>query len=520
MRGADLLAKCLKDAGTETIFALSGNQIMSVFDACLDTSIRLVHTRHEAAAAFMAEGYAQISGKPGIALVTAGAGLGNAIAPLMTARASQTPLLLLSGDSPAGLDGKGAFQEMDQVALTASLTKMSRRIETGEDMAEAVHAAFKAALSGQPGPVHLSLPADVLEQEVGNRPVSDQAHSEDTPDVSEIIALLNEASHPMVLLGPELNQTRFERDLSSLGVPALAMESPRGARDPSLGRFGQAWETTDLVVVLGKPVDFSLGFGSADHWPNARWVTVHGDAAEMQRATRNLGDRLVSSRLGAPRQWAEALLQRSGEIANRSEWSVDVSKLCAARPGVERRNGAITSAMLGDTLNATIQNSASPIFVADGGEIGQWAQALVSAPRRVINGVAGAIGGGLCYAIGAKAASPASDVFVCMGDGTVGFHLAEFETAVRENLPFVAVIGNDQRWNAEHELQRRNFGEDRTHGCTLSAARYDEAVTALGGFGAHVTQPSELADALSDALASGKPACVNVEIESQPAPAF
>jgi acetolactate synthase-1/2/3 large subunit len=135
-----------------------------------------------------------------------------------------------------------------------------------------------------------------------------------------------------------------------------------------------------------------------------------------------------------------------------------------------------------------------------------------------VNGVSGAIGGGIGYAIGAKAAAPSADVVALMGDGTAGFHLSEFETAVREGFPFVAVIGNDRRWNAEHELQRRNFGEDRMHGCILSGARYDEAVAALGGFGAHVTSPEDLSDALRDALASGRPACVNVEIEGLPAP--
>lgn len=512
--------RALQDAGTEVIFALSGNQIMPVFDACFDTSIRLVHTRHEAAAGFMAEGYAQISGKVGIALVTAGAGLGNAIAPLMTARASQTPLLLLSGDSPQGLDGQGAFQEMDQVAMTASLTKMSRRIGPSECIAEALHAALHTAQSGQPGPVHLSLPADVLEEESKGGSPTKAPEAQPTPDVSEIITQLNDASRPLILLGPEMNPTRGNPGLATLGVPTLALESPRGARDPSLGRFGQCWAKADLVVLLGKPVDFSLGFGRADLWPNARWITLHGDPDEVLRARRNLGDRLLDARTGPPRLWAETLLQRTGEIANRSEWSQRVAELTRARPDVLRQDGLITSSSLCDALNAFVQSATSPVFIADGGEIGQWAQALVSAPKRIINGVSGAIGGGLCYAIGAKAASPASELIVAMGDGTLGFHLAEFETAVRENLPFVAVIGNDGRWNAEHELQRRNYGQDRTHSCTLSGARYDQAVTALGGFGAHVTEPSQLADALAEARASGRPACVNVEIESQPAPAF
>ena len=122
MRGADILAQMLAEDGQSILFSLSGNQIMPVYDAALDARLRIIHTRHEGAAGFMAEGYAQISGKVGVALLTAGSGLGNGIAPLITSRASQTPLLLLSGDSPVAADGRGAFQEMDQAALTRSLT--------------------------------------------------------------------------------------------------------------------------------------------------------------------------------------------------------------------------------------------------------------------------------------------------------------------------------------------------------------------------------------------------------------
>ncbi|MDU8913162.1 thiamine pyrophosphate-binding protein [Aestuariicoccus sp. MJ-SS9] len=517
MRGADALVRTLEAEGTDTVFTLSGNQIMPVFDACLGTRVSLVHTRHEAAAGFMAEGHAQITGRVGVALVTAGAGLGNAISPLLTARASQTPLLLMSGDSPVAKDGQGAFQEMDQIALTAPVTKLSRRI-TDPAMIEAeLRAAIDTAMSGQPGPVHLSLPADVLEAEVG--PLAGRAAPPEPalPDAGVILSALQSAQKPLILLGPELNATRAALDFASLGIPAIAMESPRGVNDPGLGRFGHAWAQADLVVALGKPVDFTLRFGAAEVWPAARWITVHGDPDEAARAERNLGRR-VTALHAAPRPMARALLAGAMSDLARPTWLAEVTGLCAARSETPVAGPKIDSARLCTAVQALVHGARDPIFVSDGGEIGQWAQALIHAPRRIVNGVSGAIGGGLCYAIGAKAAAPGSDVIAVMGDGTAGFHLPEFETAVREDLPFVAVIGNDHAWNAEHELQRRKFGADRMHGCTLSGARYDQAVAALGGFGAHVTRQDELADALSEALRSGRPACVNVEIEGLPAP--
>ncbi|MNL15813.1 Acetolactate synthase large subunit IlvG [compost metagenome] len=135
--------------------------------------------------------------------------------------------------------------------------------------------------------------------------------------------------------------------------------------------------------------------------------------------------------------------------------------------------------------------------------------------------MSGAIGGGICYAIAAKIARPDATVVLLMGDGTAGFHFTEFDTAVRENAPFLAVIGNDYRWNAEHVIQMREYGPDRLIGCTLSpSARYDAAAQAFGAFGAQVLRADDLDPALSDALRSNRPACVNVEMDGRPAPLF
>lgn len=520
MRAADALARTLDAQGTDVVFALSGNQIMPIFDALLDTPIRVVHTRHEAAAGYMAEAHAQISGKVGVALVTAGAGLGNAISPLLTARASQTPLLLLSGDSPAASDGTGAFQEMDQVAVTASITKLSRRITDAGTLEDELLTALDTARSGQPGPVQLSLPADVLMADVAGLNGRVKQTAPGDPDVSDIVEALAFSRKPLILLGPELSPTRARLDFSELGIPAIPMESPRGAKDPALGRFAEAWQDADLVIALGKPIDFTVHFGDRHAWPKARWLTVHGDPAEVTRARSNLGERLTAGHDAAPREVAKALIERSADIPGRPEWLAEVLGLCALRPDTKSGDAGIDSAQVSAAIAAFVARAEQPIFISDGGEIGQWAQAFVSAPRRIVNGVSGAIGGGICYALGAKAASPEASVIAVMGDGTAGFHLAEFETAIREDLPFVAIIGNDRRWNAEHELQRRTFGPDRLYACQLSGARYDQAASALGGFGAHVTSVSDLADAFAEALNSGRPACVNVEIAGLPAPAF
>ncbi|MCK0149267.1 thiamine pyrophosphate-binding protein [Marivita sp. S6314] len=518
-RGADHVMQVLAARGVTDIFALSGNQIMPLFDAALDAGLRLVHTRHEAATVYMAEAYAQISGKPGIALVTAGAGLGNAIGPLLSARASDTPLVLLSGDSPAALDGAGAFQEMDQIALTASLTKWSVRVTQADALADTLDQALRVAASGRPGPVHVCLPADVLTAEAG-APLLPEVAAEHAPvDTAALSAWMAEADRPLVVLGPALNATRAPglatRLEAALDAPVICMESPRGANDPALGAVSAVLEQADRILLLGKPLDFTLKRGAAA--PRARWAVVNADQDELDRAFRNVATRLELSILQDPSALALSLAGGTSPLS-RHAWRADVQSHIAKRTDASGEGTAISPPDMCRAIQEVMTSAPNPVLVCDGGEIGQWAQAGLTAPRRIINGVSGAIGGGLCYAMAAKAADPTATVFAVMGDGTVGFHLAEFETAVRENLPFIAIVGNDQRWNAEHQIQMRDFGADRVHACGLSTARYDAAVTALGGFGAYVTTLDQLTDALQAAIASQKPACINVRIEGLAAP--
>ena len=520
MRGADHLVQSLAAAGVNRIFALSGNQIMPIFDACLDAGIALIHTRHEGAAVFMAEAYAQLTGEVGVALVTAGGGLANSVGALASAQASNTPVLLLSGDSPRRQDGIGAFQEMDQVAITRAVTKWSFRSEGAETLASDVQQALGMAWQGQPGPVHLALPFDAVNGAVEGAAcpevvLTSDGAGVDPEDVAAVRAIMAHAARPVVLLGPALTPTRqpgLALDVAgALGAPVYAMESPRGLRDPALGRIGEVVAQADLVVCLGKRVDFTLGFGAGE----AEWITVSADAVDHAMAAGNLGARHRAGVVAPALSMARALCD--GAVAPaRAEWCAEAAALTGERPEV---GDGLTSATLCAAVQDVVGACDESVVVCDGGEFGQWAQALTCGTSRVINGVSGAIGAGLPYAMAAAAARPDATVFALSGDGSIGFHLAEFETAVRHGLAFVMVIGNDQRWNAEHQIQLRDYGEDRLSGCGLTAARYDLAAAALGAHGEFVTELQELRPALERAMASGKPACVNVMIEGLPAPA-
>jgi acetolactate synthase-1/2/3 large subunit len=290
----------LARAGVQRIYSVSGNQIMPVYDACIDAGIEIVHTRHEAAAVFMADASAQLTGQAGIALVTAAPGFANALGPLYTARASESPVLLLSGDAPLAHDQKGAFQELSQADMAAPVTKLSFRASSAASLAGDVARALRTALSGRPGPVHLALPFEMVEAEVSSAlPTQASLVAEpmaaSSEEIEAIRAALGAAQRPLILTGPAMNATRAGELLPCLAeaaqAPVVPMESPRGLKDPSLGDFSRALAKADLIVCLGKAVDFTLGFGVGAE--GCDWLFVSAEAAERDRAHRNLGQHLV-----------------------------------------------------------------------------------------------------------------------------------------------------------------------------------------------------------------------------------
>ena len=291
----------------------------------------------------------------------------------------------------------------------------------------------------------------------------------------------------------------------------------------------------DVVVLAGKPLDFTLRFGQVPALgAAARVVVIEADARLRERAARLLGPRLVLSLAAAPEHVMPLLAAESEHAtpasgtAARQPWLAQVAQALASRtlaaPGKTtpaRPTATLSPQALCEAVQRVLQAHDDAILVCDGGEFGQWAQAFCHAPVRLVNGTSGAIGGGICYAIAAKLARPQATVVLMMGDGTAGFHLAEFDTAAREDAAFVAVIGNDLAWNAELVIQKNTYGSERLMGCSLSAsARYHDVATALGGAGFAAETAAQLDSALAQAFAAGQPACVNVAIDGRPAPVF
>ena len=471
--GADLLVETLRMHGVKTIFSLSGNQILSVYDATIGRGIDLLHTRHEAAATHMADGWGRLTESPGVALVTAGPGHLNAVGALYSALMAESPMVLLSGHAPRAQRGRGAFQEMDQAGAARPVVKAAWVAESADGLGDDIARAFALATSGRPGPVHVSLPGDLLEMKVAEardvpRPVRLEAPRLADVVVRRVLDLLGEAKRPLMLLGPAMARARRRAVVARIteitGVPSLVMESPRGVNDPALHAASACLPEADVVLLLGKALDYSVRFGQPPAVASgARLIRIDVDAITSER--------LVLSAAADPGLAAEQLATAaSGRAWQRTAWAEELEQARTMRP-------AAWSALAREDRQplhplrvcAAIQPllDQGGLLVADGGEFGQWAQAGLDAETRMINGLSGSIGSAIPLALAAKLAQP-----------------------------------------------------QRAVACELLPARYDRVVEALGGHGEHVERAEDLAPALARAVASGKPACVDVTIDGVPAPTY
>jgi acetolactate synthase-1/2/3 large subunit len=324
----------------------------------------------------------------------------------------------------------------------------------------------------------------------------------------EVLETIAKAKKPVILAGPAMmhvhGRVRIRHLEEATGVPVVGMESPRGIKDPSLGRLARVLGEADAVVLFGKRKDFTLGFGR----PFAKGGRVIEMPDEMDAQASC--DVLIERAARRKRSNGSWLSEARAAIAYRPpEWSTLRSK----------PKGPLHPAELCRAVQRLLE-SPEAVLVCDGGEFGQWSQACLRATHRIINGPAGSIGSALPFAAAAKLAFPAAQVVAMLGDGTFGFHMSEIDTAVRSKLDYLAVVGNDACWNAEHQIQLRAYGKPRTHGLDLLPTRYGAVAAAMGGHGEDLDRPADLVPALERAARSGLPSCVNVAIERLPAPAY
>ena len=532
LTGGELVARVLAREGVGAIFTLCGGHVLPIYDACLRHGIRVIDVRHEQAAAHAADAWARLTRGLGVAVVVPGPGVTDAVTGVANAHAARSPLLLIGGGSPLGLKGRGALQEMDQVSLLRPITKGAWAVPEPRLIPEYLDPRDRR---GAVGPAGSGLrrdrgrPPDVDRRRARCAAPPPGPRSRPAPDadaLDRVAALLAAAERPAIVAGSGVYWDGGWSELARLaeraGIPVFTNGMGRGCLPHDhpmafqLAR-GLALREADVVVVLGTPLDFRLGYGQAP---------VFGDGAQVVMVDAEGGDfgrnRTLAAGLAADVRRTLAALHASvpsGLPARSGPWR----RRLRDREDAERAKQAalaasdqtpITHYRLAAELAAVM--SERVCLVADGGDVVTCASKIVplSRPAQWLDpGPLGVLGVGPPFALAAKALHPDWRVLLLSGDGAFGLNGMELETAVRFDLPLVCVVGNDGGWGMIRSVQQAFYGRERTVATSLPFTRYDRLVEALGGEGETIEDPRRLRPALERALASGRVTCLNVILD-------
>ncbi len=530
--GGELVAKVLKAAGVETIFTLCGGHVAAIYDGCVTENIRIIDTRHEQAAGHAADAWARLTRNIGVAVVTAGPGVTDAVTAVANAFQAGSPLLLIGGAAPSELMGRGALQEMEQVDLLRPITKWSVHVADTRRIPEIMTRAIREALNGRPGPVFIEMPFDVLGNWVDEEdcpiPANFRTSAETWGDphaIAEALRLIRSAQKPMLMGGTSIYwddaPDRLAGLATLLNLPVYLNGMGRGCLPADHASFLQlsrskALRESDVVIIAGTPIDFRLGYGQRIN-PNAKIIQIEVDGALIGR---NRGAEVGI--IGSSRAVLEQLqLSLAGDSLDFSPWLQELrddedTREARLIPHLNSDQTPIHHYRFAKAVDDWAAQNPDAILIGDGGDI-------VAACARVIRlarpgqwldpGPLGCLGVGLPFALAAQALYPDKRVVVINGDGSFGLNGFELDTAARFNLPIISIIGNDAGWGQIRTPQIAMFGLDRAVATALAPSRYDLMAPMFEGYGECVTDPNEIGAALQRALDSGRPGIVNVMLD-------
>lgn len=568
INSGDIIGQVLHEQGVQFLFTLCGGHISPILIGAKREGIRVVDVRDEANAVFAADAVGRITGVPGVAAVTAGPGVTNSLTALKNAQMAQTPLVLLGGAAPTVLKNRGALQDIDQLTLLKSITKMAVTIRRNCDVIPVMEKAFEVCRSGVPGPVFVECPIDILYSEslvrqwYGARPDADrqsgirsklldfylQRHVDqmfacefeemkpgeykvaspdfDSGSVSKAVELVAESHRPVMIVGSQATLQPGKIDMlagavGSIGIPVYLTGMARGllGRSHPLQMRHQrkkALQKADLVIIAGMPCDFRLNYGRAI-----------GSAAKIIAVNRSKADLKLNCRpnlavLSDPFLFLCALADVF--TPEPSAWAPWIQEL---KDNDSQREAFIAQTAAQDTdfvnplamlrkLDKVIDDNG--IIVADGGDFVATASYILqpAGPLKWLDpGVFGTLGVGAGFALGSKLVHPRSEVWLIYGDGAAGFSLQEFDTFVRHKLPVIAVVGNDGGWTQIARDQIAIFGDD----VATKLQRTDYHVVAEG-FGAKgfLLEKNEDCETIfqqaKQAAGDGQPVLINALIGS------
>jgi acetolactate synthase I/II/III large subunit len=537
--GGHLVAKALKAEGVDTIYTLCGGHIIDIYDGCVDEGIAVIDVRHEQVAAHAADGYARITGKPGVAVVTAGPGTSDAITGVANAFRAESPMLLIGGQGALRRHKMGSLQDLPHVDMLAPITKFAATVPHTARTADMVSMAFRECFNGAPGPSFLEIPRDVLDADIpleqarlpeaghyraSTRSVGDPAAIEKLAD------LIAHSEKPCVLLGNQVWACRATdaavEFVRTLDIPAFMNGAGRGTLPPGDPHHFQlarrhAFNEADLVIIVGTPFDFRMGYGRRIS-PTATVVQIDlnygtvgknrdidlgivGDCGAILAATTAASSGRVRTNLAQRKAWIDEL--RAFETAAYEK----------RLPRQHSYAAPIDPYRLVHEINEFLTEDS--IFIGDGGDIVTFSGQVVQpkSPGHWMDpGPLGTLGVGIPFVLAAKHARPDKEVVTLFGDGAFGLTGWDFETLVRFKLPFVGIVGNNSSMNQIRYGQIQKYGEGRGRvGNTLGRVKYDEFAKMLGGYGEEVSDPADIAPALQRARESGLPSLINVWIDPE-----
>lgn len=532
---AHLIAEFLLQRGIRRIFGLTGGHIKPIWDESSRAGIEIISVRHEAAAVHMAQAHAdlchELGSGLGVATVTTGPGLTNAITGIAAADKARSPLLVLCGLPPRPQIGMKSLEDFPHVDAVKPFTRYADTVMEPRHILWKLDAAVAAALGseGKKGPALLDIPLDVLRTELPNGLIDERwfaprPPSAQLPDPGAVLAArarLNNARRILVISGKSalLAKESLNAFLDKTGAMYLDTKESRGLVDETHPAYvpamrAKAMAQCDLVITLGRELDYELGYGSPALFVNnpafIRIGASSNETSENRRGEVEIRadvDKTLQALLTveiAPQapddEWREVLQQGN------EQRRLKLQQTCATHP--HGNDGAMHPYRMLSVVNAFIQKDS--IVIVDGGDIFSFARVALKAPTYLDSGVFGCLGVGVPYAVSAALAYPQRRVVLVTGDGAFGFNALELQTAVRNGAKIVVVVANNGAWNIERVDQIENFGANIV-GTEIPDCRYDLLAKGLGAYGERVESIDELQGALERGFANA-PALIDVKV--------
>ncbi len=522
------VARFLKARGVDRIFGLQGGHIQPIWDHVARQGIRIIDVRDEGAAVHMAHAHAELTGGIGIAMATAGPGVTNTVTAMANASLARVPVLLIGGCTSRPQANMGPLQDIPHVDILRPITRASRTARVAEQVVRELDEAVARAMgdAGEPGPAYIEIPTDVLRTSVPPQLVLDEWIAPkprrlippDPQAIAEAVEVFWSARRPLVITGRGARQAdaALVRLLDATGALYLDTQESRGivpADHPSAVAAMRAAAMTDadVVLLIGRKLDYQVGYGSPAVFPNARFIRISDAPGELVDNRRGRPELLASAQLALEAMLAaagnrESNLDKAWADGLRRRHRERMARAAEAAGPATGADGKIHPRAIFDAIAAL----ADPdyIAIADGGDLLSFARTGLQAKTYMDAGAFGCLGVGVPFAVAAALALPGRQVISVNGDGAFGINAMEIDTAVRHGAKAVFIVSNNAAWNIERLDQEMNYG-GRVVGTTLRHSDYAGLARALGAHGERVERAEDLRAALTRALANA-PALVDV----------